>query len=280
VIVVSTVCLSTGGTLAKQLDEFRCAGVEHVELGGGVRVDGDWLRVVKESGMPCILHGYYPPPKESFVFNLSSSDAGITRLSMDHVRAAIDYSEALGAPFYSMHSGFVTDPIAFDGSSFVLPEPAEGDMEAARERFSERMLLLLEYSSSKGIGLLVENNVCLPQHRGKALMQTADEIVTFLEEMACDGLGLLLDTGHLGVSGETLGFCASESANDLTKWVGAVHLHTNDGHADQHLPIAPNGWEAEWVRQLPTDIPIVIEAHFDDTVELRTHHQWLRQLKR
>jgi sugar phosphate isomerase/epimerase len=275
-IFVSTACLPSGATLAQRLQEFQQLGFDKVELGGGVEVDANWLTVASDSDLTCLLHGYFPPPRESFVFNLASDDADVAQRSMDHVRAAVDASVALGAPFYSLHSGFITDPVGYDGATFVLPDPADGQTEAARERFSERLKVVLREAQSRGVGLLVENNVCQQQHRDKVLMHSPDEIVAFIEGFHEPGLGLLLDTGHLRVSAKTLGFEEVRAVERLRGFVMATHLHMNNGLQDQHLPADTEGptWHA--LRPVLSGGPIVVEARFSCGADLRRYVDSLR----
>jgi sugar phosphate isomerase/epimerase len=265
-VFASTGCVAGG--FWETLGGYRDAGLDDVELGTTTEPLGDDLvERLGRHGLRYVVHNYFPPPPESFVLNLASPDAEVRGRSLRLVDAALELAAALGSPIYSVHAGFVSDPIGFDGRSFVFA--AAGDAGAAKERFREALEGPLAHARELGVDLLVENNVCTPAVEGSLLLQAPEEF----EEL--DGFGILLDTGHLNVSAATLGFDRTEFARRLGPRIGAFHLHDNDGSADRHEPVERDSWALDAVRAAPS-ATVVVEALFANVEALRDHVEQVR----
>jgi sugar phosphate isomerase/epimerase len=227
-----------------------------------------------------LVHNYFPPPPEPFVLNLASADAATRARSLELVLNALELTARLGAPFYSVHAGFITDPTGFGTTSFIFPmpeSPREG--QAAFQRFVASLHEALNHARRLGVRLLVENNVCSPELRGKLLLQTAAEYSELFQALPDEHLGILLDTGHLNVSAHTLGFDRMAFVEQVAPHVGALHLHDNDGTADTHQPITETSWVQDVLRHLADQhVPLIIEARFAEAASVRQHADWLRSI--
>ena len=265
-VYASTACLSGLG-LRETLDLYRQAGIRHVELGAFGHGRGlSPIMSLRDEPFEFVVHNYFPPPDEPFYVNLASADDELRRRSLDFVRQRIELTSALGSTLYSVHAGYVMDPIGFDGRSLVFDE--DGDPDAALARFRETLAEALAHAAEHGVELIVENNVCVEGHEGKLLLQTAHEFEQVPE------VGILVDTGHLNVSAHTLGFNRAEFVSRLAPRIRAYHLHDNDGIVDTHAPLAPGSW----VLDLPfADRVPIVEARFANVEELRRHLDWVGQ---
>src|SRR5689334_5084396 len=114
-IAASTACLRGTEPIESRLDRLRGAGIRDIELGAGVTVDRGVDVLERQSDLRLLVHNYFPPPAQSFVLNLSSPDEDVRGQSVALVESALDLSARLKAPFYSVHGGFITDPVGFDG---------------------------------------------------------------------------------------------------------------------------------------------------------------------
>jgi sugar phosphate isomerase/epimerase len=119
------VYISTGAFRFKELAEIIQFSINHgidrIELSSGVAYQPnllDRVRATNQTQITYLVHNYFPPPEQAFVLNLASSGPQIRKLSVDFCREAIDLSSELGAPFYSVHSGF-----AFDMPPDILGKP-------------------------------------------------------------------------------------------------------------------------------------------------------------
>ena len=107
--------ISTGGVRTKTASETAidlCQhGIPAVELSGGAyssTYEADLLALRKD--LVFQVHNYFPPPAQPFVFNLASSDPGVTERSVQQVREAMRLAVALDRPVYSFHAGFRINP--------------------------------------------------------------------------------------------------------------------------------------------------------------------------
>ncbi len=277
-IFVSTNCIPGLQSISSRVSMYQNCGFNAIELGGGITVDDSSLSQITRTGAKFLIHNYFPPPQETFVLNLASENNDILKRSLDMVSNAIDFAVHIGAPFYSVHAGFITDPEFFDGTSFVFPSPRSPDQaDCAVSRFTTAMKTVVDYAERRGIGILIENNVCSEQLRGKLLLQTAEEFLSLFSVLQSSHLGLLLDTGHLNVSAHTLGFDRASFIDKMVPYIKAMHIHDNNGIADTHQPIEPSSWVLEILRRPEfAALPLVIEAKFDNMAQLCRHVEWLR----
>ena len=275
---VSTACLPGVQPITSRISLYRSHGLNAIELGAGVSADEDSLSQV--AGMECqfLVHNYFPPPRNPFVLNLASGDDDIRQRSLDLVTEALTLTARLAAPFYSVHAGFITDPISFGTTSFVFPMPASPDeARFAMDRFTTTLDIAIHRAQHLGVQILVENNVCSPELRGKLLLQTADEFLGLFRALPSPHLGMLLDTGHLNVTASTLSFDRIAFVEKVASYVRAIHVHDNDGTTDTHQPVQPGSWVLDVLRRPEfAGLPIVVEAKFDDVAGLRRHVDWLK----
>lgn len=258
-------------TLAHIIEFSLAHGICHIELSSGVEYQPDLLDPVRASlgDIHYLVHNYFPPPADPFVLNLAASDRQMLQRSLDLCRTAIDLSAELGAPFYSVHSGFafrltpdlLGDPVA----QSRVPKSEQIPYEVAYGIFAESVATLADYASSKGLRLLIENNVVSPlylQRHGEnaLLMASAVEIDRFMQDMGHPALGILVDTGHVKVTSAVCGFQREKFLETLAPYIGAFHLSDNDGVRDQNLPFDEGAWFCAFLRDFP-GIPVVVEAY-------------------
>jgi len=278
--------LSTGATQSQSLDEAItfCLehGIDHVELSSGIKYQPNILDPVLESKnkIHYLVHNYFPPPQDPFVLNLAASDRSELKKSSDLCRTAIDLSADLGAPFYSVHSGFAfrlaPDLLGDPEGQVSIPDEAFNLYDDAYQTFGESIEVLADYAESRNIGLLFENNVVssvhLSKQKGRAfLMVSAKEILRFLCEINHPNLGLLVDVGHLNVTATTFGFDRTEFINQVSPYIGAFHLSDNDGKVDNNLSFTENTWFCPLIKDF-VNVPLVIEVY--DLTWPQIQHQY------
>lgn len=278
-VFASTSCLPGGKDLWETLDRYQRVGITAIELGTAAPLARDNLAErLRAMGLDLLVHNYFPPPEQSFVLNLASPDEPVRSRSLQFVADSLQLSAELGAPFYSVHAGFVVDPVGFDGQSFAFP-PVEADAaESAMPRFTASVSEAASIATSLGVRLLIENNVCREEHRGLLLLQETEEFVSFLDQPGVEVVGVLVDTGHLNVSAHTLSFDRVKFIRRLAPRIGAVHLHDNAGAEDTHDPVEAGSWalEALLTAGLGT-LPVIVEAKFDTAEALARHIRWLEE---
>jgi sugar phosphate isomerase/epimerase len=261
-------------------------GLAHIELSSGVRYEPDMLAPVRaSSGQPIryLVHNYFPTPAEPFVLNLASADDQVLQRSCDLCKTAIALAAELGAPFYSVHSGFAVhltpellgDPVA----QARLSKNAYMSYDAAYERFAETVKGLAEFAKSQGVRLLIENNVVSPLYLSKHghnpfLMAIASEIVRLMEDINDATLGVLVDVGHANVSATALNFQREQFIETVAPYIGGFHLSDNDGQTDQNLPFDADAWFCPFLKDFP-DTTLVIEAYRLSLEQMQQQYQVL-----
>ena len=124
-----------------------------------------------------------------------------------------------------------------------------------------------DYSASKGVDLIIENNVVTPFNlidgeNELLLGVTSDELLRILNAAALENLGLLLDVGHLKVSANALGFCPESFIQDTSHMIKAVHLSDNDGQRDTHHSVSQESWFWKPLFDyVPHEITWILEAY-------------------
>lgn len=279
-IYVSTSCLAGTRNLFDVLETYARAGLRNVELGASHECIDDSLVIkLRRYDVNYVIHNYFPPPPDPFILNLASNDRSIRQLSLELVSRALALTKCLHAPFYSLHAGFAIDPILVDNNKFSFParSPSPGEIESAMERFITALGIALDHAQCYGVQLLVENNVCSPELRGKLLLQTPDEFLELFRALPQPHLGILLDTGHLNVTAQTLGLDKREYVDRVAPLIRAFHVHDNDGKTDTHQPVQPGSWVLDVLRQREfCEVPIIIEARFNAVADLCRHVDWLK----
>lgn len=260
-------------SLSGVLAECNGCSVENLELSSGLHVESsEHASIVEQcSGMRRLLvHNYFPPPKRPFTLNLASENDEIHQQSVDLARSAIDLCRLLNTPFYSIHAGIAIDlPPSLLGRPEEQTEFADSrkiDRCHALSRFRETVVDLAGYAHTRGVGLLLENNVVTEEQvagsRENPLL-LADPIETrkFFEDMpSAANVGLLLDLGHLRVSAQALSFDPQQAFVELLPYVGAFHVSWNDGVRDTNEPIPEDAWFLSELATVP-QVPVVLEAY-------------------
>jgi sugar phosphate isomerase/epimerase len=281
-IYVSTACLTNTEPVLERIRSYQEAGIHAIELGARVTVSEAALACIPDLEAEFLVHNYFPPPVKPFILNLASSDRDVRRRSLKLAREAIELSTKLNAPFYSIHAGFITDPIGFGTTSFRFPAPDSPDEGlAALERYVESIQQLVPLVKHAGIRLLIENNVCPTDLKGKLLLQTPDEFLELFSHVDTDALGILLDTGHLTVSAKTYGFDPLDFVDRLKDRIHGFHLSANDGLADLAMPVSNDDWSIG-ILKLPIfeSTTAVVESQHESTADLARHVNWLKETLR
>ena len=90
-LFASTNCLSNKTSLTDKLKSYASVGIFKVDLGAGVTVSEIELsNLYGKEDYEFQIHNYFPPPAESFVLNLASSDDATVKLSQAMATNAVD----------------------------------------------------------------------------------------------------------------------------------------------------------------------------------------------
>lgn len=225
---------------------FSKLGINKIELSAGVPskdVVKQLTNLSQESDL--MLHNYFPPPEIPFVLNLASTDEVVIKKSVEFFRTGIELSADVRAKYYGVHAGFLSD-ISVSEIGNLINSRVLLNRDEGMEIFISNINALGNYASSRGVVLLVENNVLSKRNFAQnqanpLLLADPDEIAQFFQSARKD-VKLLLDFGHLKVSSNTLGFDLSSAVSSVQPWVGGYHLSENHGELDDHLNFNANAW--------------------------------------
>jgi sugar phosphate isomerase/epimerase len=211
-----------------------------------------------------LVHNYFPPPPDSFVLNLASADPACLERTKAHCRAAVDLCAELGAPFFSVHSGFAFHAQPEDLGRDLTRAPRIG-MERAHDIFIESLRGLCGYAATKQIAVAIENNVVAPFNlvdggNSMLLCATAEQMLSTHRDVACDNLAFLVDVGHVKVTATTLGFSPRRFLDEVATHVAGFHLSDNDGHADTNQLFDADAWFVPALAAFP-DAVMVVESY-------------------
>ena len=190
-----------------------------------------------------LIHNYFPVPKNPFVLNLASLNKSINKKSFNHVKKAIILSSQLKSKYYSFHAGFYLDPkIQSLGKKFDRAKLY--NKKISQKIFFQNLKKLAKFAKEKKVRLLIENNVITKSNIKKyktnpLMMCDANEIKKFKARLK-NSVGILLDTGHLKVSCNTLKKNFNQELNSVKSIVEAYHLSDNNGIEDSNKPILKN----------------------------------------
>ena len=242
--------VSTGGhpewSFAQTIKFLSKYGIEAFELSGGVHLHDIANELSKQLGInKIVLHNYFPPPRDPFVFNLASLCPKIIEQSILHAKAAIDLSSDIGSSYYSFHAGYLIDP-----SVNELGMPIKGrkinDRRECKKLFIDRVNQLSKYAASKNVKLMIENNVLsyknYQEFKNNAFLMVDPQETSEIIELTDGNVGLLIDVAHLKVSANTLGFSAVDYMNRFEGRTWGYHLSDNEGLMDTNHPIQKDSW--------------------------------------
>ncbi|GBE29164.1 xylose isomerase-like TIM barrel [bacterium BMS3Bbin04] len=254
--------------VAELLERADRANVNRLELASGLAISSEdrhrLVEVAKEFSF--LVHNYVPAPTYPFVLNLAAEGAIQKRRSLDLARDAMDLCVELSAPFYSLHAGFAT-PLSVDqlGHPETQRAVSKAERDRAWDRFLRGVFVLAEEAATRGIGLLIENNVSPREVRDEAgisslFLSDAEGIEMFFKQLNDSNVGLLLDTGHLAVSANANERDPREELELIRPYVKALHLSDNDGLLDQNQPITRESWFYPLLASFAS-LPAVIEVY-------------------
>ncbi len=271
-IYASTSCLKNPQNVIRVLDEYEKAGIENVELGS---VHSHFqTKKLRKYNFNFITHGYFPPPKTPFNFNLASQKKIIREKSIKLAKNAIDVCSDIESPIFTFHAGFTVDPSKL-GKKF--PRGGMVDREIAIDTFIESSHTILDYACSNGINLAMELNVVQKFNldNGKnnlLLFADYDETIVFLKKFKKNEIGLLLDLGHTSVTSHWLKFDKNEFVVKIKKFVSVIHASNNNGLQDQHKELTKACWQTSKLKDFKKK-PITLETMNLTTEQIKKNIQ-------
>jgi D-psicose/D-tagatose/L-ribulose 3-epimerase len=182
--------------------------------------------------------------------DLSSEDESVQKAGLFYLRRCIDFAQALDSPF-------VSGPMyAAVGNTRLVDEDAR---RAQWKRSAANLKVAAAYAAERSVKLAIE-----PLNRFETdLINTVDQGLRMVDEIAADNVGLLLDTFHMNIEEKDIPAAIRRAAGRIVEF----HACSNDRGTpgEDHLP-----WRAiaGALRDVRYDGPVVIEAFTPEVREI------------
>lgn len=271
-IFASTTFAPLGSRVTDVLGLMLEHGLHRIELGSTHCYEDGLLERLRRTGVEYLLHNYFPPPVQPFVLNLASLDDAIRQRSVEHALASITFASRLDARLYTVHPGFLADPVSASRSKtnydflFGVGEPGAGDYERAFEKFVASVQVLAEHARAMGVQVAIESEGSVSK-RQHLLFQAPEEFERFFGALPDPVVGINLNIGHLNLAANAFGFDRLGLIDRIAHRVMAIEISHNEGAEDEHRPLVAGAWYWSIVRDPRfARVPIILECR-DSTIE-------------
>jgi sugar phosphate isomerase/epimerase len=174
--------------------------------------------------------------------NIASPSKPLLNAMLKRLKRSMFFANALETELWVFHPGIKT------GISMFYPGE---DFKQNVKTIS----LLNETAKGYGLKIAIEN---LPEKYG-FIMKNPEDFIRLYKEAPVDDVGIVLDTGHSNLEGETEAFLRK-----LPKKIVSMHISDNMGEHDQHLGVGCGNIDwvqfAKILREINYEKTIIIEA--------------------
>ena len=119
-IFVSTTFAKDDSKISDVLATCKKENISNVELGSNHIYEKNFKKIIQQYNFRFLVHNYFPIPRKSFVVNIASLNKQIRTISIQHVKKAINFCKVTNSKLYTMHPGFLADPIGIAYTSEQL----------------------------------------------------------------------------------------------------------------------------------------------------------------
>lgn len=238
----------TDAALPALLDTVAGLGFDAVELPLEQAGDLDparTARAVRDAGLAPYVVGAMAPGRD-----LVATDPSTVARTQDYLRSCVDLAAAIGAPA-------VCGPFYAQTGRVWRMTPAE--REGAYDEWRTHLAPVLEHARAAGVAVGIE-----PLNRYEtSFVNTVDQALTALGPLLGAGLGLALDSYHLGIE--------ERSSADAVRRAGPHLVHLQVCGNDRG---APGGDQTDWPAMMAAldevgyDGPLVIESFTPDNAAI------------
>ena len=234
-----------GGSVTDSVALLHGAGFDNIELSNGsCNLDSlITLKKLHKQGKSFRLHNYFPNIGSPFVLNLSSADSATRRRSFDLIVKALEWSAELESDYYAFHAGFRLSPKVSELGGNLSKQDMISVIDA-QCYFLGELDQLVDRAKVLGVEIAIENNV----YDARNFARYGEDNPFLLSGDSRsdldlpDGVGILLDVGHLNVSAHSLGLNQMDVIKRWGKRITGYHLSDNDGLQDSNSHIGENSW--------------------------------------
>lgn len=268
-VFVSTTFMADQSSVMDALNLLAEKGIFNIELGSIHQPESNLETNLKNTNYDFnyLIHNFFPPSKERFILNIASANEYIRNQSLKFVKNSIDFAEKIKADIYTMHPGFLIDPIKEGNSSKSYDfdfEIKQSSIFRSRDKSLEIFLNSLNeistYISTKKITIAVETQGSVSRN-DFMLFSKPDDFSTFFGENKNSKIGINLNLGHLNLSANVSGFDKCKLVEMLKSRIVAVEVSHNEGVEDDHQVLKADGWYMEVLKDsFFKKVPVIFEG--------------------
>ena len=245
-IFVSTTFAEDNSRISDALDICKRENICNIELGSNHIYEKNFKKIIQKYNFRFLVHNYFPIPKKSFVVNIASLNKKIRTISIQHVKKAINFCKVTNSKLYTVHPGFLADPInagrAKSNYDFIWDNNnLNGNYNLAFNNMLSSLKKIVHFAKRKKIKIAIETEGSFKK-KNLLLMQKPAEYKELFKYFKPNDLGINLNIGHLNLASKAFKFSKFEFVKKLKKYILAIELSHNNGIEDQHLPLKTDEW--------------------------------------
>ena len=245
-IFVSTTFAKDDSKISDVLAECKKENISNVELGSNHIYEKDLKKIIQKYNFRFLVHNYFPIPKKSFVVNIASLNKKIRTISIQHIKKAINFCKVTNSKLYTMHPGFLADPITTSRTKnnydFVWNNNnLNKNYNLAFNNMLSSLKKIVHFAKNKKVRVAIETEGSFKK-KNFGLMQKPDEYKKLFKYFTPKNLGINLNIGHLNLASRAFKFSKVKFVEDIEDYIVAIELSHNNGIEDEHLPIKRKAW--------------------------------------
>ncbi len=196
--------------MTEQLSKVDASYIEVIDDGTHTLTKKRVLTLNEIAKSRCIRFSVHAPFAD---VNIASPSKTMLKASMKRLKRSMQYAKDLDAYLWVFHPG------SKSGISAFYPG---ADWQQNLKSIQD----LGETATNLGLKIAMEN---LPE-KYSFLMKTPEDFNRFYKETGLNNIGIVLDTGHANLEGQTQRFL-----QNLPKKIEHIHISDNHGKTDEHL---------------------------------------------
>ena len=245
-IFVSTTFAEDDSKISDVLARCKKENISNIELGSNHIYEKNFKKIIQQYNFRFLVHNYFPIPRKSFVVNIASLNKQIRTISIQHVKKAINFCKVTNSKLYTVHPGFLTDPITASRTKnnydFIWNNNnLNQNYDLAFNNMLSSLKKIVHFAKDKKVRVAIETEGSFKK-KNLLLMQKPNEYNELFKYFKPNDLGVNLNIGHLNLASRAFKFSKFEFVKKLKQYILAIELSHNNGIEDQHLPLKRNEW--------------------------------------
>lgn len=269
------------------VDRLLSIGINRIELGSTHNFEEGILEGLKKRNADYLTHNFFPPSRERLILNIASENPEIRSKSIAFIKAGIDFAEELGAAVYTIHPGFLSDPLgegertgpAFDfrfDSSQV--ERLQKNYDHHLEVFFTALDEIAQFVKGRDLKIAIETQGSVTK-KEFVLFSRPDDFNRFLARGYHTGIGINLNLSHTHLAAKINSFSEKAVIEMLKPRIMAVEVSHSDGHFDDHGTLVAGAWYFDLLADpFFKTTPLIVEARNVSLADVSASCELLNQI--